>query len=256
MPTQTVARPGPTAGSAPQASSRTRGSAIALTVICAAQLMVVLDTAVVNVAIPSIQRHLHFSTGDLVWVTTAYSLTFGGLLLLGGRSGDLFGRRRMFMVGIAIFSVASLLGGFAQSSIWLVVTRALQGVGGAIASPTALSLITTNFDEGAPRNRAMGVYAAMSGGGAAIGLLLGGILTDLVSWRWVLFVNVPIGVLVLFMAPRVLFESKRISGRLDVRGAVTATLGMVSLVYGLTNAATHSWGAPPRSDPWRRPSCC
>ncbi len=244
MPTQTVARPGPTAGSAPQASSRTRGSAIALTVICAAQLMVVLDTAVVNVAIPSIQRHLHFSTGDLVWVTTAYSLTFGGLLLLGGRSGDLFGRRRMFMVGIAIFSVASLLGGFAQSSIWLVVTRALQGVGGAIASPTALSLITTNFDEGAPRNRAMGVYAAMSGGGAAIGLLLGGILTDLVSWRWVLFVNVPIGVLVLFMAPRVLFESKRISGRLDVRGAVTATLGMVSLVYGLTNAATHSWGAP------------
>lgn len=211
--------------------------------ITGAQLMIVLDGSIVYVALPSIKRHLDFAIGDLVWVTTAYSLTFGGLLLLGGRSGDLFGRRRMFMVGVAVFASASLLGGIAQDSTWLILTRGLQGVGAAIASPTALALISSNFEEGAPRNRALGVYAAMSGAGSATGLLLGGILTDLVSWRWVFFVNVPIAALVLFLAPRVLGESDHAPGRLDLPGAATATAGMAALVYGLTHAATHTWGA-------------
>ena len=223
---------------------RTRHPALALTVICGAQLMVVLDATIVFVALPSIQRGLHFTSANLVWVSTAYALTFGGLLLFGGRTGDLFGRRRMFMTGIAIFAVASLLGGFAQSDIWLIVTRAAQGAGGAIASPTALSLIATNFEEGDARTKAMGVYAAMSGAGSAIGLLAGGLLTELISWRWVLFVNVPIGLLVLFLAPRVLAESEGRSGQMDVPGAITATSGMALLVYGLTNASSHSWGNP------------
>ena len=181
---------------------------LALVVICAAQLMIVLDATIVNVALPTIHRSLHFSTANLEWLITAYSLTFGGLLLFGGRTGDLYGKRRMFMIGIAIFAIASLLGGLAQNEVWLIVTRGLQGVGGAIAAPTALSLIATNFPEGPQRNRAMGVYAAMSGAGGAVGLLLGGILTDLVSWRWIFFVNVPIGALVLFLAPRSLNESE------------------------------------------------
>jgi EmrB/QacA subfamily drug resistance transporter len=171
-------------------------------------------------------------------------LTFGGLLLFGGRTGDLFGKRRMFMLGIALFSLSSLLGGLATTDVWLIVTRGFQGIGAAIASPTALSLIATNFPEGAPRNRAMGVYAAMSGGGGAVGLLLGGILTDLVSWRWIFFVNVPIGALVLFLAPRALNESETATGRLDVPGALTATAGMLSLVYGVSNASDHSWSSP------------
>lgn len=216
---------------------------LALVVISMAQLMVVLDATIVNVALPSIHSALHFSLADLVWVTTAYSLTFGGLLLFGGRTGDLYGRRRMFMVGIAVFALASLLGGFATDSTWLILARALQGIGGAIAAPTALSLIATNFPEGAPRNRAMGVYAAMAGAGSAVGLLAGGILTQLVSWRWVFFVNVPIAVVVLLATPRALAESRSSGGRLDVPGALTATSGMALLVYGLINAATHSWGA-------------
>jgi EmrB/QacA subfamily drug resistance transporter len=225
------------------ADHRPQHLGIALAVISTAQLMVILDATIVNVALPSIQRGLHFSLQNLVWVTSAYSLAFGGLLLFGGRTGDLFGRRRMFMIGIALFAVASLLGGFAQTDIWLIVTRAAQGAGGAIASPTALALITTNFPEGPPRNRAMGVYAAMSGAGAAAGLLAGGLLTDLASWRWVLFVNVPIGLAVLALTPRVLRESESRPGQLDLLGAITVTAGMGLLVYGLTNAASHSWGA-------------
>ncbi len=215
---------------------------LALLVISAAQLMVILDMTIVTVALPSILTGLHFSINNLVWVTTAYSLTFGGLLLFGGRTGDLFGRRRMFMVGIAIFAAASLLGGFAQTPLWLIMTRATQGVGAAIASPTALSLIATNFEEGPIRARAMGIYAAVSGSGAGIGLLAGGIIVNYFSWRWVLFVNVPIGLLVLFLAPRVLREgSGARHGRLDWLGAILATGGVASLVYGLTNASTHSW---------------
>jgi EmrB/QacA subfamily drug resistance transporter len=216
---------------------------LALAVISAAQLMIVLDATIVNVALPTIHRSLHFSTANLEWLITAYSLTFGGLLLFGGRTGDLYGKRRMFMVGITVFATASLLGGFAQNEVWLIITRGLQGIGGAIAAPTALSLIATSFHEGPQRNRAMGVYAAMSGGGGAVGLLLGGILTDLVSWRWIFFVNVPIAAVVLFLAPRALNESETTSGYLDVPGAVTATAGMLSLVYGLSNASDHSWGS-------------
>jgi EmrB/QacA subfamily drug resistance transporter len=214
---------------------------LALLVISCAQLMIVLDATVVNVAIPTIHRALHFSPANLEWLITAYSLTFGGLLLFGGRTGDLYGKRRMFMIGITVFALSSLLGGLAQNDVWLIITRGMQGIGGAIAAPTALSLIATNFPEGRERNRAMGVYAAMSGGGGAVGLLLGGILTSYVSWRWIFFINVPIAAVVLFLAPRALNESETTSGHLDVPGALTVTGGMLSLVYGLSNASTHSW---------------
>jgi len=216
---------------------------LALAVISCAQLMIVLDATIVNVAIPTIHKSLDFSTANLEWLITAYSLTFGGLLLFGGRTGDLYGKRRMFMIGIAIFAVASLLGGFAQSDIWLIMTRAAQGVGGAIAAPTALSLIATNFPEGQKRNRAMSVYAAMSGGGGAVGLLLGGLLVSYASWRWCFFVNVPIAAMVLILAPQALNESETTSGYLDLPGALLATAGMLSLVYGLSSAAIHSWSS-------------
>jgi EmrB/QacA subfamily drug resistance transporter len=216
---------------------------LALLVISAAQLMIILDATVVNVAIPTIHHALHFSATNLEWLITAYSLTFGGLLLFGGRTGDLYGKRKMFMVGVGLFAIASLAGGLAQNDVWLIITRGLQGIGGAIAAPTALSLIATNFPEGKERNRAMGVYAAMSGAGGALGLLLGGILTSYVSWRWIFFINVPIAALVLFLAPRALNESETTSGHLDVPGAVTVTGGMLALVYGLSNASSHSWSS-------------
>jgi EmrB/QacA subfamily drug resistance transporter len=228
---------------APAPSNLRRHPGLALLVISCAQLMIILDATIVNVALPTIHRSLHFSPASLEWLITAYSLTFGGLLLFGGRTGDLFGKRKMFMVGIALFAGASLLGGLATDQAWLIITRGLQGVGGAIASPTALSLVAINFAEGSERNRAMGVYSAMSGAGGALGLLLGGILTSYVSWRWIFFVNVPIGALGLVLAPRVLLESERRPGRLDLPGALSVTGGMLSLVYGLTNAATHSWGS-------------
>src|SRR5882672_4530588 len=182
---------------------------LALLVIATAQLMVVLDATIVNVALPDIAKALGFSGTGLEWVVNAYALTFGGLLLLGGRAGDILGRRRVFIAGIILFSVASLVGGFANSEAWLLGARALQGVGGAIVAPTALSLITTNFPEGPPRNRAMGVYAAMSIAGGAVGLIAGGLLTTYASWRWVMFVNVPIGAIAALAAPRVLSESAR-----------------------------------------------
>ena len=200
--------------------------------------MVVLDATIVNVALPHIQRALGFSGSGLEWVVNAYAVTFGGLLLLGGRAGDILGRRRVFVFGLLLFSAASLLGGFATSQWWLLAARAIQGAGGAVIAPTALALITTNFPEGGPRNRAFGVYAAMAGAGSAAGLLLGGILTTYASWRWVLFVNVPIGILVAAAAPRVLAESPRRPGRIDVAGAVTGTGGVALLVYGLSKAAT------------------
>jgi EmrB/QacA subfamily drug resistance transporter len=204
--------------------------------------MIVLDATIVNIALPHIQSALNFSTTGLSWVLNAYTLTFGGLLLLGGRAGDILGRRRVFIFGILLFAFASLLGGLAQSSGWLLGARALQGVGGAIASPTALALITTNFDEGPPRNRAFGVFAAVSGSGAAIGLLLGGMLTQWLSWRWVLFVNVPIGAVIALLAPLYISESERYPGRFDLAGALTSTAGMVALVYGFIRAAQSGWG--------------
>jgi EmrB/QacA subfamily drug resistance transporter len=211
---------------------------LALLVIATAQLMVVLDATIVNVALPHIQRALGFSGSGLEWVVNAYALTFGGLMLLGGRAGDLLGRRRMFIVGLLLFSAASLLGGFATSEAWLLGARAVQGAGAAIIAPTALALITTTFAEGSARNRAMAVYAAMSVAGGAVGLLAGGLLTTYASWRWVLFVNVPIGLAAALAAPRVLGESKPQRGRFDLPGALTGTGGIAALVYGLSNAAT------------------
>jgi EmrB/QacA subfamily drug resistance transporter len=230
--TERAASPGGTAGGAKDRLG------LALLVIATAQLMVVLDATIVNVALPHMQSALGFSGGGLEWVVNAYAVTFGGLLLLGGRAGDILGRRRVFVFGLLLFSGASLLGGFATSQWWLLSARALQGVGGAVIAPTALALITTNFPEGGQRNRAFGVYAAMAGAGSAVGLLLGGILTTYASWRWVLFVNVPIGILVAAAAPRVLVESPRRPGRIDLAGAVTATGGVALLVYGLSKAAT------------------
>src|SRR3984893_15720566 len=215
---------------------------LALVVIATAQLMVVLDATIVNVALPHVQRALGFSGTGLEWVVNAYAVTFGGLLLLGGHAGDILGRRRVFVFGLLLFSGASLLGGFATSAWWLLTARAVQGVGGAVIAPTALALITTNFPEGEERNRAFGVYAAMAGAGSAVGLLLGGVLTTYASWRWVLFVNVPIGIVVAAAAPRVLTESSRRPGRIDVAGAVTGTGGIALLVYGLSKAATGSDG--------------
>ncbi len=211
---------------------------LALAVIAAAQLMVVLDATIVNVALPHIQRALGFSGTNLEWVVNAYTLVFGGLLLLGGRSGDLLGRRRIFITGILLFALASLLGGFATGQAWLLSARAIQGVGAALAAPTALSLIAVTFPQGAPRNRAMGVYSAMSVAGGGIGLIAGGLLTTYASWRWVMFVNVPIGLVVAGLATRVLPESDRRTGRFDIPGALTGTLGVASLVYGLSSAAT------------------
>ena len=215
---------------------------LALVVIAIAQLMVVLDATIVNVALPHIKDALGFSDNGLEWVVNAYALTFGGFLLLGGRAGDILGRRRVFIVGIILFAAASLAGGFATSQAWLLTARAIQGVGGAIVAPTALSLVTTTFPEGPRRNRAMGVYAAMSIGGAAVGLLAGGVLTTYVSWRWVFFVNVPIAVVAALMAPRVLVESQRHAGRFDLPGAITGTAGLAALVYGLSSAATTQSG--------------
>jgi EmrB/QacA subfamily drug resistance transporter len=220
---------------------QSRQLAAALVVISTAQLMVVLDATVVTVALPSIQRALHFSTANLQWIVTAYTLTFGGLLLLGGRLGDVFGRRRMFIFGLVVFSAASFAGGLATNSAWLITARAVQGVGGAIAAPTALALIGDTFPEGPARTRATGIYAAMSGAGGAVGLLLGGILTDFASWRWVLFINAPIGVLVVLAAPRVLKKSAPQGGKLDLPGAFFATTGMTALVYGLVRAPGDGW---------------
>ena len=230
---------GPAASLGITAGGGNRRLGLALVVIATAQLMVVLDATIVNVALPHIQQALGFPGSGLEWVVNAYAVTFGGLLLLGGRAGDILGRRRVFVFGLLLFSAASLFGGFATSQAWLLTARAVQGVGGAVIAPTALALITTNFPEGGERNRAFGVYAAMASAGSAAGLLLGGILTTYLSWRWVLFVNVPIGIVVAAAAPRVLARSPQPRpGRVDVAGAVTGTGGIALLVYGLSKAAT------------------
>jgi EmrB/QacA subfamily drug resistance transporter len=230
------------ATASPATGAPPRRLGLALAVIATAQLMVVLDATIVNVALPHIQSALGFSGTNLEWVVNAYALTFGGLLLLGGRSGDLLGRRRVFVAGILVFSLASLAGGFATDQAWLLAARAIQGVGGAFAAPTALALIAVNFPEGPPRNRAMGVYAGMSVAGGTVGLLASGLLLTYLNWRWVFFVNVPIGLAVALLAPRVLGESERRRGRFDLPGAITGSLGLAALVYGLVNAATTSNG--------------
>ncbi|MGY1683328.1 MFS transporter [Geodermatophilus sp. SYSU D01176] len=233
-------REGP--GSPPQEgapASRER-LGLALLVIAAAQLMLVLDNTIMNVALPSVQRALGLAASDLNWVITAYALSFGGLLLVGGRAGDLFGRRRIFRLGLTVFTLASLLGGLAPSGGILIAARVLQGVGAAVAAPTALSLLVTTFPAGPARNKALGVYGAMGGLGSVVGLLLGGALTEYISWRWVLFINVPIAVLVL-LGTSVLAAGERQHGKMDLPGAVAATLGFGAFVYATNRASTHSW---------------
>jgi EmrB/QacA subfamily drug resistance transporter len=221
-----------------------RHPSVVLAVILTAQLMVVLDATIVNVALPHIQRSLHFSNSSLSWVLNAYVLTFGGLLLLGARSGDLLGRRRTFMAGIALFSLSSLAGGFATSGAMLLAARALQGVGGALAAPAALALLTTFFPEGAARVKAIGLFTTVSAAGGAMGLVAGGLLTEWASWRWVMFVNVPIGLAVLFVGRAVLVETARRHGRFDLTGAIASTAGMTAVVFGLVEAGSNGWAAP------------
>jgi EmrB/QacA subfamily drug resistance transporter len=217
---------------------------IALALLAAAQFVVVLDASIVNVALPSIGRALDFSQDNLTWVVNAYTLTFGGFLLLGGRMADLIGRRRMFMAGLVLFALASLAGGLAQSEAWLIGARAVQGLGAALLSPAALSLITTIFPEGADRNKALGVWGAVAGSGGAAGVLLGGMLTQWAGWEWVLFVNVPIGIAAAALAPRLLPESRNEGPRhFDVAGAVSVTAGLSLLVYTLVDADSVGWGS-------------
>jgi EmrB/QacA subfamily drug resistance transporter len=216
-----------------------------LVIACLAQFMVVLDATVVNVALPSIQRGLHFSPASLQWVVNAYTLMFGGFLLLGGRAGDLLGRKRLFMVGVALFSAASLLNGLAQSSTMLIVGRGIQGLGGAMLSPAALSIITTTFTEQGERARALGVWSAIAAGGGAVGLIMGGVLTQVASWPWIFIVNVPVGVLTLIATLRVIPESRAdLEHRsFDLGGAITVTGGLVVLVYAIVKAQAYGWGS-------------
>src|SRR5438552_6390036 len=212
-----------------------------LAIILASYLMIVLDVSIVITALPKIHHALGFSSTGLSWVQNAYTLSFGGLLLLGARAGDILGRRRMFVIGIALFTSASLAAGLAQSAAWLLTARSLQGVGAAIAAPSTLALLTTSFPEGPERTRAVAYYGAVAGGGGSVGLVLGGVLTDWLSWRWGLFINVPIGIALILAAPRYLPETERRAGRFDLAGAATSTLGMMAIVYGIVRAATAGW---------------
>jgi EmrB/QacA subfamily drug resistance transporter len=218
---------------------------IALILLCVAEFVVVLDAAIVNVALPSIQRDLHFSQEDLQWVVNAYVLMFGGFMLLGGRAADLLGRRRVFMFGLVLFSLASLAGGLATSQGVLIAARGVQGLGAAILAPAALSIVTTTFAEGAERNKALGAWGAVAGSGGAAGVLLGGILTQSLGWQWVLFVNVPIGIAAAAIAPTLLAESRRegLERNFDVAGAITSTAGLVLLVYAVVKAVDNGWGS-------------
>jgi EmrB/QacA subfamily drug resistance transporter len=207
-----------------------------------AQLMIILDATVVNIALPQIQNGLHFSATSLSWVMNGYTLTFGGLLLLGGRAGDILGRRRMFLIGIVMFTLASLAGGLAPTAGVLLTARAIQGVGGALASPAVLALVISGFSEGKERLRALSIYSAVVTAGGSLGLVLGGVITQWASWRWVLFINVPIGIVVAILAPRYVTETPRQPGRFDLPGAITSTLGSAALVYGFIRSASNGWG--------------
>src|SRR3954469_6952090 len=236
----------PVANGAEAAVRQARASATAvLAIVAVAQFMVVLDGTVVNVALPSIQRDVGFSEQSLSWVLNAYTLLFGGFLLLGGRAADRLGRRRLFMAGIGLFALASLACGLSQSEAALLIARGAQGLGGAMVSPAALSIILTTFAEGSERNRALGVWGAIAGAGGAAGLLLGGAIVEVLSWRWVFFVNVPIGAAVLLLAPRFLAESRAegVRGGYDVEGATAITLGTMALVFTLIKANEWGWGS-------------
>lgn len=225
----------------PTQEARRQGLALAL--LCVAEFMVVLDFSIVNVALPSMQKDLGFSTQNLQWVVSAYSLTLGGFLLLGGRMADLYGRRLLFIVGLTLFSLASLAGGLAPTGALLILARAVQGLGAALVAPTALSLITTTFAEGAPRNKAFGLVGALASAGFAVGAILGGLLTAGPGWRWVMFVNVPIGIAAVIVTPIVLRESRAEmeQRRIDVLGALTVTGGLVALVYALSHGNDVGW---------------
>src|SRR3954452_13505942 len=215
---------------------------LALALLCVAQFVVVLDASIVNVALPTIGRELHFSESSLPWVVNAYVLTFGGFLLLGGRMADLLGRRRIFVIGLVLFAAASLLGGLSTNEGQLIAARAVQGLGAALLSPAALAILTTTFAEGAERNKALGVWGAVAGSGGAVGVLLGGILTEGLGWEWVLFVNVPVTLVAAFGAMRVLGESRDESATtFDVAGAVTVTAGLSVLVYAIVDANNAGW---------------
>lgn len=218
----------------------------ALALLAMAEFVVVLDASIVNIALPSIGRGLHFSLANLSWVVNAYVLTFGGFLLLGGRIADLLGRRRVFMIGLGVFALASLAGGLAQTPAWLIGARAVQGLGAALMAPAALSLVTATFREGSERNRALSVWGAVAGSGAAAGVLLGGVLTSTLGWRSVLFVNVPIAIVAALLTPSLVAESRgEISHRgFDLPGAVTVTAGLSALVYGLVRATSVGWRSP------------
>jgi EmrB/QacA subfamily drug resistance transporter len=214
-----------------------------LAVVATAFFMTILDVSIVNVALPSISRALHFSRDNLQWVLTAYSIAFGGFLLLAGRAADLLGRRRVFMVGVALFTIASLICGLAQSEGMLIVARAVQGLGGAIITPAALSIVMTSFEEGPERNKALGIWGALGGSGAAVGVLAGGVLTKYLGWEWIFFVNVPVGALVLVLTPRIVPESRREGAerRYDALGAVLVSAGLALLVYTISRAPDVGW---------------
>ncbi len=218
---------------------------LVLVLVCMAQFMVILDATIVNVALPSIQEDLEMSDADLQWVVNAYALTFGGFLLLGGRAGDLIGRKRVFLVGVVVFTVASLLNGLAPNSEALILFRGLQGLGAALIAPAALSIITTTFEEGAERTKAMGVWAAIAVGGGAVGLVLGGVLTTAFSWPWIFYVNVPVGIAVFIASMRIVPESKdaHVHRSYDVAGAVAVTAGLLALVYGIVKAQEKGWAS-------------
>ena len=216
-----------------------------LLLVCVGQFMVVLDISIVNVALPSIQTDLGFSSSSLQWIVNAYTLTFAGFLLLGGRAADLFGRRKMFIAGLAVFTLASLAGGASQDQAMLVAARALQGLGAAVLAPATLTILMTSFSEGPARARALGVWSAVASAGASAGALIGGFLTDLLTWRWILFVNIPIGVFALLAARRYLPESRAdlVHRHLDLTGTVTVTAGLMALVYAIVGTQDHSWSS-------------
>lgn len=217
---------------------------IILALIVACQLMMVLDTSVLVTALPEIGRTLHLSTAALTWVQNAYILAFGGFLLIGARAGDILGRRKTFSIGIALFSLASILAGMAPSATLLLVARAMQGIAAAIATPSALALLSVSFSEARERSKAIAVYSAVAGAGGSVGLIVGGLLTDLVSWRAGMFLNVPIGIALLLMVPRYMQETESKSGRLDIMGAMTSVIGMTALAFGFVQAASAGWETP------------
>jgi EmrB/QacA subfamily drug resistance transporter len=242
MSTVAATRPAPT--DAAPAAGRHLGATLFLS--CLAQFMVILDVSVVNVALPAIRGGLHFTEVDLQWVVNAYTVTFAGFLLLGGRAADLLGRRRVFVGGLLLFALASLAGGIADSQAVLIAARALQGLGGAVIAPASLSILTTTFAEGPARNRAVGIWGAMGGAGGAAGVLLGGILTSALSWRWILFINVPIGVLAAVFAQRLIMETRgatRARRDFDLSGALAATIGLTLVVFGIVRADVTGWGS-------------